>query len=178
MADFFADFTEDILKAEVTTRGNHLKDCSGVAIVTGIREDKDRSGKKAILEVTVLKVDPTTKTDINYVGQACGRQYRFQDGDADKRAAILANFKRDMCALAGIDPKKVTGDQWSKVMKAAAAGDFKGLLLRFEPYDSVTKKGEKRVFHNISALRTNNTPAEVKARAEKLAKGASPESLL
>src|SRR5262245_23378643 len=129
----FENFADDILKAEVTTRGNHLKNCSGLAIVTGLREDKDRSGSKAVLDLLIVKVEPTTNTDVNHVGEKVSKQYRFQDGDADKRAAVLANFKRDLCVLTDIDPKKMTGDQFKALCGAAARGSFNGIMLGFYP---------------------------------------------
>jgi hypothetical protein len=173
----FEEFAEEILKTEVATRGNHLKNCSGTAIVTGIKEDKDRSGKKAMLELTVLKVDPTSETDINYPGQRVTRQYRFQDGNADKRAAIMGNFKRDLCTLADVEVKSLNAEKWGKVTGAAAKGLFTGMLVRFEPYDAVNKAGEKRTYHNLSKT-GNNAPDAVAKRAAGIAKGDGPETFL
>ncbi len=174
----FEDFAEEILKVEVATRGNHLKNCSGLAIVKAIKEDKDRSGKKAMLELLVLKVDETKETDINYPGQLVTRQYRFQDGSADKRAAIMGNFKRDLCVLADTEVKSLNGDKWGKITTAAGKGLFTGMLVRFEPYDAVTKAGEKRTYHNLSKVAGQNSPEQVAKRAAGLAKGDGPETFL
>lgn len=174
----FESFADDVLKAEVTIRGNHLKNNSGLALVTGIREDSDRSGKKAVMDLLILKVDPNASPDTNYVGEKVAKQYRFQDGSADKRAAILANFKRDLCVLSGINPKTMTADQFKTFAAAAAKGSYNGLIIRFDPYGATTKAGEGRVYHNLSLVQGKNTPAEVVKRAEALAKGAGPETFL
>lgn len=172
----FDDLAAQVMKAEVTTRGNFLKNCAGTAIVTGIREDTDRSGRKAIIDLMVVSVDKTTNPDINSPGDTVQKQYRFDDGTADKKAAVLASFKRDMCTLGQVNPHKVTPEEWNKVTKAATAGALAGLLIRFDPYDTATKQGEKRTYHNFKVLPGANTADKVAARSKKLASGAGYEA--
>lgn len=174
----FEDFADDVLKAEVTARGSHLKG-AGTALIISIREDKNRSGKIAIMDLLVLTSKPQKEGgECNFTGEKVSKLYQFQDGSADKRAAIVANFKKDMCTLSDLDHKRLTSDQFKAIGKAAGENKFTGMLIRYDPYDTENKAGEARTYHNLSKVAGKNTPADITKRAEQLAKGAGAETFL
>ncbi len=134
-------------------------------------------GRAAIFDMMILTVKPNGQQgpeDLNVPGEAVSKWFKFEDGDARKRSVIKADFKRQLCAIFDVDPATMTAEQYKTMGQAAAQGKCEGLLIRYEP--RVSDKGQ--TFHDFYNVVGKNTPAEVKARAEKLAKGAGPEAFL
>lgn len=173
----FESFTEDVLKAEVTTRSGNLKNCQALAIITGIKEEKTRNGPMAVVEMTLLKVTPRDPVDTNVIGEKVARTYPLY-GSADKKSFFTGLLKKDMCHLAGVDYKKVDGAGWKSVGSAAAAGAFTGMLISLDPYEFETQ-GAQRIGHNFTKIPGKNEAKDVLARATLLGKGeTNPEAFL
>jgi len=177
------DFLQDLAKAEVVTRGNYLKAGKGLAIVKSFSRDTTRDGDAAILDLLVLKVTPKDGQPCNAVGEVATKMYMFEKGDKDKRAATFANFKRDACAIDGIDPKTVKPERLAKIVKEGVPtrkdgkdSVYVGMLIGFDSYDGKTKKGEPRTYHNL--LTIQQTPGDVQKRAKLLATGADVNAFL
>ncbi len=182
----FDDFAEDILNTEVKNRkpkSGYLKRCRGQVVITGIKEhNKDSDlGKKlgptVIFDLQVLTVnsaDPANPNDVNVVGEPVAKWFKFEDGNAKKRAIIKADFKRQLCAVFGVNPETMTLDEYKAMAKAVAEGKATGIVLNYEP--RFTEKG--MVFHDFYNAPGKNSLEQVQKRAALLAKGAKPEELL
>ncbi|MBK7864328.1 MAG: hypothetical protein IPJ65_38160 [Archangiaceae bacterium] len=165
----FEDFASDILQANIASRAEHMKNCAATAMVTGVQEVKTRDGTMAVIDLLLLKVIPRDPNDSNVVGEKVGRTYPLY-GTKNKKDFFSGLLKKDMCHLADVDYKKVSGEQWKAIGGAAGKGDFIGTLVSLDPYEFETN-GEKRVGHNFTKVPGKNTPADVTKRATLLAKG-------
>jgi hypothetical protein len=178
----FDDFAADVLATEVKQRkpkSGYLKKCRGLALLTGIRElPKDNPlGRTVIFDMMVLTVkpsDPANPNDVNVPGEAVSKWFKFEDGNAQKRAAIKADFKRQLCSIFDVNPETLTEAQYKAMAKAAEEGKCNGLLLKYEP--RTTDKG--LTFHDYYTVPGKNSPAEVAKRAAGIAKGDGPETFL
>ena len=172
----FDDFADEILKADVTTKSNHLKNCQAVAVVTGIKRENTRSGPLGVLDLQLIKVASVDPANTNVVGEKVARTYPMY-GDIDKKTYFQGLLKKDMCLLAGSpDYKKISAEDWKRIGTAAAQGAFVGMLIQLDPYE-YEKGGAKRIAHNITKVGDNSATAVAK-RAALLAKGAGPEAFL
>lgn len=178
-------FLDDLARAEVVTRGNYLKAGKGLAVVKSIKREETRDGEAAVLDLLILKVTPKDNQPANSVGEVATKMYMFQKGDSDKKAATLANFKRDMCAIDGSDPKTTKGDKLNKIALEGAPHTEKqkgkrscyiGMLVGFDSYEGKTKKGEARTYHNLISVQ--QAPADVAKRAKLLDQGADAAAFL
>lgn len=172
----FDDFADDLVKAEVTGKGNYLKPGTGLVVIKDVREDSDRSGKKGCIDMMVLKVTAKVghENDCNTVGETVTKQYKFEDGNADKKAALKAAFKRDLCAIAGKDPRKITGEEFKTLLNDAK--ELKGVLVAFDSYDTQNKAKEGRTYHNFTFLK--QTATDVQKRRKLLDEGAEAGAYL
>lgn len=173
----FDTFTDDVLKAEVTTRSGNLKNCQALGIITGIKEEKTRNGPMAIVECTLLKVVARDPADTNAEGEKIARTYPLY-GSADKKSYFTGLLKKDMCHLASVDYRKVDAAGWKQVGTAAGAGAFQGMLVSFDPYEFETN-GAMRIGHNMTKIPGRNEVKDVLARAALLNSGETkPEAFL
>lgn len=169
-------FLEDLAKADVVTRGNYLKAGKGLAVIKSVRKEPTRDGDAGILDIIILKVQQKGNEPPNAVGEVATKMYMFEKGDKDRRGACFANFKRDVCAIDGTDPKSVKPDKLAKIIQACWSGAYKGMLIGFDSYDSKTKKGEGRTYHNFITIQ--QTPAEVAKRVKLIDAGAEASAFL
>lgn len=178
-----SDFLGELARAEVVTRGNYLKAGKGVAVVKSFKRDQTRDGDAAILELLIIKVQPKGNEPANTVGEVAAKMYMFEKGDKDKRAATFANFKRDACAIDGVDPKTIKPERLATIVKEgvpdAKTGKhsaYVGMLLAFDSYGGTTKKGEARTYHNLTSIQ--QSPQDVAKRAKLIAAGADASQFL
>lgn len=177
----FDDFAAEVLATEVKSRkpkSGYLKKCRGLALLTKITElGKDSStGQCVILDMVVLTAtpsDPANPNDVNGVGENVSKWFKFQDGDAKKRAVIKADFKRQLCSIFGLDPSTLTEEQYKAMGKAAQDGKCEGMLLRYEP--RTTDRG--MTFHDFYAAVGKNSPAQVQARIKAYNEGVPAKDL-
>ncbi len=172
----FDDFADDLVKAEVATKGNWLRAGSGVVVITDVREDTDRSGKKAVIDLLILKATPKAgkEAEVNTAGERVSKQYRFEDGKPNKRAAVKAAFKRDLCSFAGKDGRSITPEAFKALLNEAK--ELKGVLAGYDSYDTANDAGEGRTYHNFTALKQD--AAGIMKRRKLLDEGADTGAFL
>ena len=174
----FDNYINDLATTEVTERGNNLLPGSGTVVITSFREKGFRgSPRGCLIEMQVLAASPKEgKGQCNSKGESVSKIFKFDDGDADKKAAVTGDFLKCVAAIASSMGERVdvkTFKDPATLKKALAlAAESRGVVLSFDSYSSKTKKGEAREYHNLLPL--PNTPDGVLKNRGLLDKKAPP----
>ncbi len=182
-----SDFLSSLVKAEVTERGEFLKAGQGLAVIESFHRGVTRAGDTAFLKLKILKVTPKGDKPANMAGSSATKQYQFEKkASPDYKAAIFGNFKRDLCTATGESHKVVTNDKLAAMVKQCVPsevegkptphGALRGTLIAFDSYESTSKEGEIRDYHNFTLPAQD--PKDVAKRAKLLDQGADISAML
>lgn len=154
-------FLSELANSEVVDRNSvFLQAGVGKAVIKGYKKfDAKRSGSTVTIDVVVIDVKPKDGQTPNNVGETATMMYQFEVGSPDRRSAVTASFKRDLCAILGEDVATISQTKLGQLLKTAADTQLVGVPFTFDSYyagyDTKAKDGKpaKQVhYHRVRGI--------------------------
>lgn len=179
MADDFDDnFLEQLANSKVTDKASaYLRAGAGKAVVRSFKMITPDAGRTAVFEAVVIEATSAGKSDTikpNTPGEVVTMMYQFEQGKADKKAAVLSSFKKDLCAIMGEDFETNSKEKFGKMLKAAIDTGLTGIPFSFVSRNSgfkTTKTQEEIHYFNLTGIPvTKEKLLDLKAKVQASAK--------